>query len=68
MNINNDYSQLCNASTEASVQTYALDSLFEAIIDNAKSDDERIAALDFGILSIFYLKSSYFDLIDNFVS
>jgi len=40
---------LCSAPTAADVQSYALDELLQSIIDNAKSDDEKIAALDFAI-------------------
>ena len=40
--------QLCNSTTTADVQTFALDELLNAIMENAKSDDERIQALDFG--------------------
>ena len=47
--------QLCNATTTANVQTFALDELLQAITTNANSDDQRIDALDFGYLSqIFF--------------
>ena len=46
--------QLCNSPSTASIQTYALDQLLQAIVSNAKSDDERIAALDFGIFLFYY--------------
>ena len=57
------YDQLCESPTSADVQSYALDELLEAILDNAKSDQEKINALDYGffifILFLFYFFSQF---------
>ena len=47
--------QLCSAPTSADVQTFALDELLQAMIDNLKSDEEKIAAVDFGSSSLLLL-------------